>query len=91
MPRGRPLDEPLRDLSSDDLPEDGPKVKRFPDVIVVFRGRDGRFGWYRRDQNTGEAPYGSLEMYDSRTEAVERARTYHPDLTIDESELGEVG
>ena len=91
MPRGRPLDEPLRDLSADDLPDDGPKVKSFPDVIIVFRGPDGRFGWYRLDQNTGGVAYGSLGGYDSRSEAVEQARSYHPDLTIDESLVSEEG
>ena len=91
MPRGRLLDEPLRDLSTDDLPEDGPKLKTFPDVIVVIRDHEGRFGWYRRDQNTGAVAYGSLQGYDSRSEAVERARRYHPDLTIDESLVSEEG
>jgi hypothetical protein len=87
MPPGRPLDEPLRDLSADELPEDGPKVKHFPDVIVVVRDAGGSFGWYRLDQNAGEVPYGSLQTYASSMEAVERARTYHPDLTIDESQI----
>jgi hypothetical protein len=91
MAPGRSLDEPLRDLSADDLPEEGPQVKYVPDVIVVFLGDDGRFGWYRRDQNTGEIAYGSLQGYGSRTEAVERARAYHPDLTIDESQIAEAG
>jgi hypothetical protein len=91
MPRGRPLDEPLRDLSADNLPEVGPKLKTFPDVIVVVRDDEGLFGWYRLDQNSGEVAYGSLRSYDSKSEAVERARTYHPDLTIDESLVSEEG
>jgi hypothetical protein len=91
MPRGRPLDEPLRDLSADDLPEYGPKPMSFPDVIVVVRDDEGQFGWYRLDQNTGEVAYGSLRGYDSRSEALERARGYHPDLTIDESLISEEG
>ena len=84
-------DEPLRDLSEDRLPEDGPKTKVFPDAIVVFRRRDGRFDWHRVDQNLGDIVYGSNQRYADASQAVERAHVYHPDLTIDLSGIEGAG